>query len=441
MNQVTKKITEWVFPYLLLLYFVCFSTLGVHFAKIGLPLSVFGIGSGAVHEKLFVMEALIGLTGLLALVRSFYTLKQLHRSQTGLVIASLIGVFLLVSAALIALELREAPFVVIRNSSFCWYLIFPVLLFLTGLSAERLEKTIHRGLLLVFAFLCAMLLITFLTANIGTLQRNYSPEYAMGYIIFLALTGGSAAGLTALATIGITVGASLADKLQRTCLVTNSCAFFVTAYFFWSNGQPMRRLNRIWILFAAVPLGLTLYSVSVHFHDVLEEKFHFVVNASPFEKSSGGRLGIESFREYMWLDTIVTIKEHPLRGIGFKEQVVKRIFVGYDEQGNDQFIPNSGGFEFKNSPPISGPHNSYLNAMARMGVLPGLLLLALHLTVLWTLYRARYWAGFFCCFGQMIYAFFNVGLEGPTRSFGLMLSIALALMLCFGPGKKISTLP
>jgi len=75
-----------------------------------------------------------------------------------------------------------------------------------------------------------------------------------------------------------------------------------------------------------------------------------------------------SHRRFMWSQAIEDWRARPVFGIGFVPEVPSMILSG---------VPNVGGFEAPGTPPVSGPHCSYLTVLARMGVVGALLLVTL----------------------------------------------------------------
>jgi hypothetical protein len=130
-------------------------------------------------------------------------------------------------------------------------------------------------------------------------------------------------------------------------------------------------------------------------------------------------------RRFMWGRALSQWRKHRLIGIGFVEEVPDFVEPNY---------PNTGGFEREGSPPVSGPHNSYLSILARMGLV-GLALFFL-MTGQW-LYQARllmhrplHWGDLVLILlpiNGMIYALFNVGFESPHNCMLMWLAIGIIL--------------
>jgi hypothetical protein len=131
-------------------------------------------------------------------------------------------------------------------------------------------------------------------------------------------------------------------------------------------------------------------------------------------------------RRYMWRRALLDWKKRPWIGIGFIPEV-----PSYVEPG----VPNIGSYEYKNSPPVSGPHNSYLNILVRMGI-PGFL--CFFLPACYCVYRilrylkisgARFFdlLLFYIVLNDCIYGLFNVGFESPHRAFPLWLAFGILM--------------
>lgn len=119
------------------------------------------------------------------------------------------------------------------------------------------------------------------------------------------------------------------------------------------------------------------------------------------------------FRKILWLQTIEDWKHKPISGVGFRREVPSY----FQNLENKKYPHEEYEFQFL---PISGPHNSFLNMLARVGIVGFLLwgfiiLVCLKnsyvylfrfknitspLTVIWFL-------------NGMAYSFFNLGFEGP----------------------------
>ena len=117
-------------------------------------------------------------------------------------------------------------------------------------------------------------------------------------------------------------------------------------------------------------------------------------------------------RGFMWRRAIKDWRQNPLFGIRFIPEVPSYI---------RSWRANTGGFPWPNDPPTSGPHNSYLSVLARMGIIGFVFLTMIAFVWLRTVFRL-------CREGSMdlidlffifvplngaVFAFFNVGFESP----------------------------
>jgi O-antigen ligase len=346
---------------------------------------------------------------------------NIRRAPTLLV---LILLFLGWGALRMLAEIKQEPVQVLRNSAFVWYCSFPLFLLFSGLRAKQIENVLRLVAWVFFSFFCYYLARAFLGSRLDYLTSHWFPEYGWGYVLFFALTGVYwGRGLTILSILGLAFGFSLTNQVQRTSILSLLTCFVVTVGIMYGQKMPWPRVTRGLAFFLAIPLGFALFSFQMNRQLAPIPQANLPIDSNPFKKSAGGNLGVEGFREYMWRDAISIVRQNPLMGVGFRRQVVERVYAG-----GGLFLANDGDYEYYGSPPISGPHNSYLNAAARLGLLAGLLLLAIHLLSLYELYLARCWAALFFLLGQMIYAFFNVGLEGPIRSFAILACIGTALI-------------
>lgn len=120
-------------------------------------------------------------------------------------------------------------------------------------------------------------------------------------------------------------------------------------------------------------------------------------------------------RKFMWSQTIEDWSKRPIVGIGFVPEVPS--YIRPDRK-------NDGGFEFPGSPPVSGPHNSYLSILARMGLIGA----GLFLIVLLWLGNHMFRVGrtpmleladlplFYFPANGILHAIVNVGFESPHNS-------------------------
>ena len=119
-------------------------------------------------------------------------------------------------------------------------------------------------------------------------------------------------------------------------------------------------------------------------------------------------------RKFMWQMAFADWQHNRLFGIGFIPEVPSYVRPG--------FI-NKGGFVDYGDPPVSGPHNSYLSVLARMGLVG----LALLMVLAWQSFLkvrsithggAVGFADLFLIFVPLdgaVHAMFNVGFESPHK--------------------------
>ena len=135
-------------------------------------------------------------------------------------------------------------------------------------------------------------------------------------------------------------------------------------------------------------------------------------------------------RRYMWNSAFSQWLRSPIIGIGFLPEVPSDIQPG---------APNVGGYQAVGTPPVSGPHNSYLSILTRMGVI-GFILFGWLMAAL----LRRAWA----LIGQhpqtipdllliviplngLIHAAVNVGLESPHHC--MLLWLVAGMLVVWQP--------
>lgn len=412
------------------------------FAKVGIPLPIAG-NSTVTQPSLFVFELFLILNTVI--VVAYYawknSLPRLHLAQY-----FLFG-FLCVMGARILLELPTDPLVVIRSSSFVWYLSLSLLVSVLPVSNKSWEKLFYvfAGILFlnlafsVWLFISVRFLKVFPTISWFFFEYT-GPRWglaigvygAYAYLVYLKRR----VSFIGLAVIGLGLGIELSSKLSRTNLI--GLLLVTILLLSISYREPkilLLRLFKVIFVGGVAFLFSQVISSSSWYHEVQKtlyadyKKEYYEKNITPpsnplVKSNSGG--AAEGFRIFMWKDALALFQSHPLWGIGFRQQVVHRFYVG----GEKQFLPNTG-IHFEPvliTSPIAGPHNSYLNALARLGVV-GILFLIFHLAAFWLLVRERYYASAFALAGGMLYASFNVGLEGPARSFFILIALGVALKI------------
>lgn len=136
------------------------------------------------------------------------------------------------------------------------------------------------------------------------------------------------------------------------------------------------------------------------------------------------------FRKFCWKTALSDWSHSPVFGLGFIPEVPSSIEPGKK---------NDGGFERNGTPPVSGPHNSYLSILARMGVV-GFLIFG---GVVW------FWCVQACLIIQKsglglyelllilvpiaggLHALFNIGIESPHNSLIMWLFTGISLAYAY----------
>lgn len=432
------SIRESVFLVPTFLMALAYTVFSDSFGKLGVPIQI-PEAWGTIpnfQPRLFPMEIyLLFVIGL--------TLLQVRRWPGREIFTPLFGLTMaLLSFGVIRIlpDLRTNPMLVVRNSAFVWYLILPVAVALYPISSEKWERFFRVLYVVVFAYFSLNLLYPLYSGETGRIF------WSIDYGLLLALAYGLCAPESwkprfALGATGFALGLSSLSQIQRTTLVgiLATLTLLGLSYFL-----PVRRPAPRWRRFGWLALGVALAVTSVSVTKALRRPgaslSTALTEASPMRPSENFGPGLEKFRVYMWRDAWNLFLSSPVTGIGFLKPVVYRAYAGAG-----QFMENTGSFEqlsqfvyHKTSPPIAGPHNSYLNALARLGLL-GIAYLILHLASAWFFVRKAYFACLFILLWQMLYALFNVSFEGPIRSFPILLLLGIALKSAQDAGRKDRT--
>jgi glycosyltransferase involved in cell wall biosynthesis len=413
---------------------LAFEVFGEAFGKRGIAFNL-PAGWGAIphfQPRLFPMEIYLLWTGIL-------TLTQVRRwpfrdLRHGLVLftVALLGLGL----ARAIPDFRQNPLLVARNAAFVWYLALPLMIALFPMRSYRWESFFRLLYLISFFYFTVNLAYPL---YVGDTEKVF---WCIDMGLLLAMAYGFCSpekwgARIALVAIGFVLGLAYVGTVQRTTLIgllLTNFLLLLSSQIFPGNFPRPRWRRAAWL---TVGLAACFASVAVmRAHErgspsVLQTGSEMIEKADPKRRSENTSDGLEKFRYFMWLDAWNLFKSAPVTGIGFFKPVVYRAYFGSGE-----FYDNTqGSFEqrsqkvfSKDSPPIAGPHNSYLNALARMGIF-GIGFLLLHLACLWLFVTRCYFACFFVLFWQILYAFFNVSLEGPIRSFPLLLLIGVGLKL------------
>ena len=144
----------------------------------------------------------------------------------------------------------------------------------------------------------------------------------------------------------------------------------------------------------------------------------------------------QRFRRYVWNQTLLAWKESPILGVGFVREIPAYIRDGVKNDGDFLKYPDT---KFLPLVPISGPHNSYLNMLARLGLVGFALLfwILIAQVFVWkdVLFRQKLTLAdlilLFVPINGLIYALFNNGFEAPHNSvllwlfFGIVSGLSL----------------
>lgn len=396
---------------------------GVPFARLGVPLNLPAAAGGVAHfhPKLFVMEIFLALVLLLALAR-FRCLRWSFRWRPVLVILVVVFGW---GLARMAWDLRDNPIAVLRNSAFVWYLSLPLFLWALCLPLAWFDWWI-RAFVFVYASLVGGTIFYSAMAGLST-PLFWAADVGLIFLLgFALLSGRRALAWGGALFVGFSIGLVYSSSVSRTTLLGLALTpLLLWSFRRWGLAMPVPQLARLW----ALPLGFALAIGILLWHARSkgggEDTLASIREARPLVKSELNSMGMEKFRYFMWRDSVGLFVEHPIFGVGFVRPVVERV---YWYAGT--FLPNDGNREAKvrQEPPVAGPHNSYLNAIARLGLL-GALFVALHGMVALVFLRRGCWMALFLFLGQALYAVFNVGLEGPVRSFLILLLCGYALTL------------
>ncbi len=410
----------------------------VSFAKAGIPISLPAFMGNIPFQnvKLFNFEIFFIFCFLAALSnisawRGKFKKIGLNSMHTGL------GIVILFSLIRLIPDFFHNPILGIRNSAFCWYLFVPIFLWLSPIKVAVLEtmaRLVHIGAYVVF--------LISLFEIVSTIEILPLPEwvpFVSVYFVFAAVLHSKSlvSALIVLAPIGLGLGINVYAKFQRTTLM--GLIILVSTLFLYH----LIRKSEYRLLFAR---GLAILGVFIFLGYVLwpnkslldaamapkkegvTKKYNVVVD--PLKKGEHTKGGLERFRLFMWQDAYRLFKENPWVGVGFQRPVVERYYMG-----GGTYWKNDGSHIHRTTPThgamvpaISGPHNSYLNAIARIGVF-GVLFLFIHIYSFFLLLKRKYYGLALLIFAQGLYAMFNVGLEGPARSAMLLIALSAALKL------------
>ncbi|MCO5142612.1 MAG: O-antigen ligase family protein [Oligoflexia bacterium] len=412
------------------------------FAKIGIPISLSN-STVLQNPKIFIFEIYTLVTFVFFCIFIFFRKIKLSAfcQKKYLIIVSFIFLFLLRAIP----DFLSNPILVLRNSSFVFYLFTPLLISFFPISLEYWKKLFLVFYPIVLLTLLWSVLFFWIAnpknvADSGSFYQYTAVKWSLsfgcyGLLAYALLAKNKFLSLLVLISLGMAFGMDGSTKFSRTNLLGSIfVSVSIFCYMFKYNKSMIPFFSKMGLVISiALLYGVFVKSSDRYFHiqnKVFTSREAAVYANKPSEsllpsslvKSETVGLG-EAYRIHLLRDAWNLFLQNPFLGIGYKEQVVYRFYSG----STLGFMPNDGNHDppHKNAP-IAGPHNSYLNALARLGVL-GVFFLIFHLWCLIQLLKEKLYVIFFPCFAGILYAFFNVGLEGPARSFILLLTIAVAL--------------
>lgn len=415
-----------------LLFFLLSFTMGISyalfdtdFAKTGVSVPLpSGVGGLPGQEpKIFMMELFLIVASVIFLVhawryRSFRALAWRDPLWFCVVAVFVLGIIR------ISYDLPANPILVARNSCFVWYLFLPLAAFHSGISVATFRCIGLAIIMSIAAFFLAGVLIDFAWFGRTTVRWLLPGGGIIGLILIFLYSPSWKLFWALLPIMSLAFGSLLYTPVNRTTLLAQLAAI---ALVFIIASHRRKRAQRLLVRFIIVLLISTCASFLwgarlKQLHPV--PRWPFPEKPISIEQQvfhSEATDGVEFYRWEMWKDAWLLFRNSPWLGVGFERQVVFRLYEGFGKFVNNDVAQMKG-------PPVSGPHNSYLNALARMGIF-GSIFLAIHALMLATLFQAKEKVVFWLVWAQVFYAFFNVALEGPTRSFCLLLFLGMALGL------------
>lgn len=414
--------------------FINYDVKGRYFAKLGIPLSKLSKNPIAASSqiKIFITEIYILLLMVLSL-SSPQALNRVKKIFSKKIIPSTMLAIIFFGFIRAGFDVQKNPILVVRNLAFVWYLIIPILVYVGGYSLTCLELYATLVAIIGTAYFIIVPIFSLFDGIITLYWIPFLGLYAALFVYYSAKKP-TLKIISGMAWV-IALSAGFTLGYQRTNLLGS---LILIPFIYQDSANKLAFLKKSVILvFTTVLVHFSLQALvktgafPVVFDDKIKTSFD-----NPLKKAESNKAGLEVFRTQMWLDAADLFKKHPIVGIGFHDQVVYRVLYLLRPDGSTMFVPNDGvSWNYRDNVPIAGPHNSYLNALARMGIF-GALFILLHVVATILLLKNGYLALFSLCYAQILYAQFNVGLEGPIRSFYLLIALGAALSLTLESGKQ-----
>lgn len=407
---------------------VSYMWFGGDFAKLGvdIPKPAFMGNVKNTPFKLYMFEMLL----LIHIFMALFNLNKTARLYQSKFLITVIALLLFGFVRLIV-DLKLNPMLGIRNSSFVWYMLLSTCIALISMDRKKTDY--------MFMLVYAASFFTLIFSIIRTLIYDQRAEVEFSsdngaiypFIAWYFLAKSPRIWLTIGVFIAVGIGFQISGKMSRTAVL----GILLLAGFMLYYLPTREALKRIVVLGIFVLLGMGVWQAKLLVYSQLSEKqVKLGIHKNPLIKTTEKKL-VENYRFVMWKQAVNHFLSNPVFGIGFQEQVVKKIYVH-----NGIMYPNDGtiatselrnytGLPEQEMAPVSGPHNSYLNALARLGAFGAFFVLLHAWGVLILLQEKLY----FCAFalgGQAFYAVFNVGLEGPIRSFMLIVALGVVMQCC-----------
>jgi hypothetical protein len=130
---------------------------------------------------------------------------------------------------------------------------------------------------------------------------------------------------------------------------------------------------------------------------------NFLFKGEIVKNESGKVVSFMAFRMHLWQQAWDSFLSAPLFGVGFGTRILHTQVNGFPAMVGGRWI--------------SGPHNSYLTVLARLGLVGGILFFLLLGALAWNLKTKNmspvHFVAISCIFTALFFAFFNVCLENP----------------------------